>query len=599
MRVRWSRWLLGVMVLSVLWSGGALAAERRAMGLIVKLKEAQAPSVVRLRALAIPSDAPAKLAQRLSAAAQRSRVSYLMKRPTAFGAMVMHNRRPVPLLQAQAEAARMRQDPDVEWVIVNELEQPMAITTNDPYYPRQEWMSDSASGAIPNIPAAFDRLAGRTLTPVVVAVLDTGILPHPDLEGRVYRRGSATPGGYDFVSEVEFANDGSGQDDDASDPGDFILQSTIDANPALYDGCEAQASSWHGTSIAAQLAAIQGNGMGMVGMLAPLSGVPVLPVRVAGTCGAAVSDIVEGMLWSAGIGYAGSPTANPHPARVLSLSFGGDAGCSCANKANLNGADGAECLYQNVVDALTQKGALLVAAAGNGDGTIGDSQASRPASCPGVLAVTALVRSGAKASYASFTPIDSSHFAVATMGGSSTQTLVNPDGIFTVVNQGANGPQSYAAPYPDPLADYDYRAGTSFATPIAAGTVALMWAANPNLTVAQILSGLSTSGVRPHVTTGPAVCTSINRGNCRCTSATCGSGILDVDKAVQWAVGATATTTYVAPTVSASFFTPERVAPSRGSSGGGGGALDPLSLGVLGALATAARLVPRLRRRLH
>ena len=49
--------------------------------------------------------------------------------------------------------------------------------------------------------------------PVVVAVLDTGITAHPDLLGRVLP-------GYDFVSDVDYANDGDGRDADPSDPGD-------------------------------------------------------------------------------------------------------------------------------------------------------------------------------------------------------------------------------------------------------------------------------------------------------------------------------------------------------------------------------------------
>ncbi len=576
----------------------AQAAERMAMGLIVKLKDSKPQPLARLQALAVPTDGQAKLQQRLSAAAVRTRLSFSQQRPTAFGAMVMHHRQATTLARAQTEAAQLRKDPDVEWVVVNELEQSMSFTTSDPYYSQQEWMRDLAAGGSPNIPAAFNRLEGRLLSPVIVAVLDTGVLPHPDLEGRVYRQGSANPGGYDFVSSVEFSNDGDAQDNDATDPGDYLTQSTIDQNPSLYvnhcsiDGHTAPKphdSSWHGTEVAGILA--PGNdGVGMVGILAPLNNVPVMPIRVAGACGAAVSDIIEGMFWAAGISYHGSPTANPHPAKVLSLSFGGAGGCGCQSKSNLKGEDSVQCLYQNAVDALTQKGALLVAAAGNGNedviNPLGYALSARPAACPGVLAVTALRADGAKAKYANLTTSDTTHFSVATLGGDA-----GDGGIFTLDNAGVTDAEAYGS---GTTLWRDYRVvdGTSFSTPIAAGTVALMWAANPGLSVADILRGLKTAGFRSHVATGLPACSATNLGNCTCTSSTCGPGVLDVYKAVDWALSATPTSSAVIG--SGDFFVPVRgISNSSAKSSGGGGAMD--GIGMLLLLLAAVLVMWRQR----
>jgi serine protease len=552
--------------------GAASAAERLAMGLIVKLKSAQPTSVVQLRATLKPQELPSTTRLRLSAATQRRGVSFLVQRPTAFGAQVIHSRYPTTLAAAEAQARALRQDPDVEWVVVNEIAWPHAIASNDPHYTLglQTWMEDAATGALPNVPAAFSRLAslGRALDPVVVAVLDTGVVRHPDFAGRVL-----FDEGYDFISEVDFANDGNGQDADATDPGDYLTAETIRSNRVLYEGCSAQNSSWHGTSTAGVLAQAMNNGIGGIGMLALLPNTPVLPVRVSGACGAAVNDIIEGMLWAAGIEYNGSPSTNPHPARVLSLSFGGEGGCACVNKSNLSGTDGGSCLYQNVIDALTSKGAVLVASAGNGDNSVGGSLATRPASCPGALAVTALNVNGAKAQYANLV----SSSGIATMGG---DPAFGDSGIYTTSNFGSTGPSPSAG---SPGDDYVTEAGTSFSAPIAAGAIALMWSANPGLTVQQVLDGLRTHGVRAHVNTGQSTCSASNTGSCTCTTAACGAGVLDVDKAVAWAASQPYGS-YVAPRVVASFFTPDLSAPAK-SSGGGGGAINVVELLALALLA--------------
>ena len=91
----------------------------------------------------------------------------------------------------------------------------------------------------------------------------------------------------------------------------------------------------------------------------PADKAKVLPVRIGGTCGALVSDIIEGMLWSAGVDYQGSPARNPNPARVINLSFGGQGSC--------DSSDSRDVLYRQTIATLRTKGALVVASAGNGD----------------------------------------------------------------------------------------------------------------------------------------------------------------------------------------------------------------------------------------
>jgi serine protease len=523
------------------------------LGLIVKTKPA-----------AGILEAPQAALNRVALIAQRRGVGYHQVRQTALGAHVLSAGRALSREEARAQAQRLLADPDVEYVAANTLERRQA-TPNDPAYePLQWWLQGpNASAASPNFPAAWDIHTGNSS--VVVAVLDSGIRRfHPE-----FTVGSSRLlNGYDFVSEVEYANDGDGLDSDATDPGDWVSQEDKALHPSIYGGCEVAESTWHGTVIAGQLVASTNDNHGIAGMT--WSG-RLLPVRVAGKCGAAVSDIVEGMLWAAGIPYTGSPAANPNPARIVNLSFGGSRPCDVNSGDEL--VAGTARLYTDAIEALRVKGAVLVAAAGNdGDAVV------RPASCAGALAVTALDRDGAKADYANF----GSEVDVATIGGATSPA---GNGIYSTTNTGTRGPVDEG---------YGFYAGTSFATPIVSGTVALMLAVNPDLSVDQIISGIRAT-TRPHVQIGGlGSCSAIDSGYCSCTTGTCGAGVLDAPEAVAWALATEGT--FIPPTSNPSLdFIPDRLqAGGSGSSGDGGGAAGPFWL--LGLLAAAAALSVRRRR---
>src|SRR5690606_21106862 len=116
--------------------------ERMALGLIVKLKEpGPAPtfSARAHRAGQRVSRASSMSLQRerdvLATVTQRHRVSYLVQRRTAFAANLIHAGHPVRLSEAREQARRLRADPQVEWVVVNEIEKPAALTPpNDTHH---------------------------------------------------------------------------------------------------------------------------------------------------------------------------------------------------------------------------------------------------------------------------------------------------------------------------------------------------------------------------------------------------------------------------------------------------------------------------------
>ncbi len=386
----------------------------------------------------------------------------------------------------EASIRRLRLHPEVLHVEADERQRIQATTPNDTNFALQTHLgtpSSYASGL--NMPQAWSRSTG---TAVVVAVLDTGIRPnHPDLIGKLLP-------GYDFVGEVDYANDGNGRDSDPTDPGDWV--SLADQRSALFSSCDVAASSWHGTFIAGQIAAATNNNAGIAGVN---WNAKILPVRVSGKCGALLSDILDAMRWAAGLSVAGVPN-NPNPARIINLSFGGSQPCSA--------------VYQDVVDEVTNAGALVVVAAGNTFGVGDTMQLKRPADCQRVLAVGAVQQNGAKTSYS---------YVGANMG------LMAPGGnqgaaLYSTLNTGTTSPT---------VDSYGTKLGTSFSAPLAAGVASLMLAVNPALTPDLLVTRLKASA-RPHIFNASLPsCASAVSSACNCSTALCGAGLLDADSALQ------------------------------------------------------------------
>ena len=420
----------------------------------------------------------------------------------AGNAQLLRFERPLRGQALQDAVRRVRLHPDVAWVEPNVLLKRLETTPNDSDFTKQWHLQtpDAVRVSAINMPPAWALTTGSAA--VTVAVLDTGILQHPDLAGRTWP-------GYDFVSEVEFAGDGSGRDADPTDPGDWVTRT---GNPApvqqLVDAglCDVSDSSWHGTFIAGQLAAASNNSLGVAGINWANK---VLPVRVSGQCGAFLSDVLDGMRWAAGLPVAGVP-ANPNPARVINLSFGGDV--PCASNA----------LYQSAIDDVTARGTLVVVAGGNLS-----SQLLRPADCQRVLSVGAARQDGLKTDYSSYGP----KLGLMAPGGSVNERIE----LYSTINSGL----TTAVPAENA---YGYLQGTSFSAPLAAGVASLMLSLNPALSPAQLVDRMR-AGVRPWSSIARVpiypLCSSlrVTQSVCNCTPDTCGPGLLDADVAVRLALG--------------------------------------------------------------
>lgn len=270
---------------------------------------------------------------------------------------------------------------------------------------------------------------------VTVAVLDSGITAHPDLDANVLP-------GYDFIAESAFSNDGNGRDSDPTDAGNW----TVDDQ--CFTGSKATPSDWHGTHVAGTIAAIANNNEGIAGV-APEA--KIVPVRVLGACGGFDSDITDGIIWAAGGSVRGVP-ANQHPAQVINMSIGSEGTCTTP--------------YRQAIAQANKRGSIVVVAAGNNNF---DASKSSPGNCEDVITVGATDKNGKRSYFSNY----GSRVDVSAPGGDRRYW---GGGILSTLNAGKTAPGK---------ADYAEYQGTSMAAPHVAGIVALMKAADPKLTYAQ------------------------------------------------------------------------------------------------------------------
>jgi serine protease len=329
---------------------------------------------------------------------------------------------------------------------------------------------------------------------IVVAVLDTGITAHPDLDANIVT-------GYDFISDPTNARDGNGRDANPTDPGDYTNSGTP--------------SSWHGTHVSGIIAA-ESNEIGITG-IAP--NVKISPVRVLGVNGGTESDIAAGINWAIGVKISGI-ALNPNPAKVVNLSIGSSSFSTCYSNSPT----------QLAIDESKKRNVTLVTAAGNDNQYATNSY---PGNCFGNITIGATGITGDRSYYSNYSGYSRTQglyigVDISAPGGDDRVGSGKPAGgqIWSTLNDGKTtvGRATYGA-----------EEGTSMASPVAAGVVALMYSVRPSLTYTQVWEILS-STTRPFNAnsdcTSQIMDTPLNDGSTVSTGL-CGVGIIDAQAALQ------------------------------------------------------------------
>ena len=383
---------------------------------------------------------PTALASSLKAAAAavpaaQGRALGLQKlRQLAIGPTVVKADRPLDRAEAELLMRRLAADPSVEYVEVDQLMQ-ATLVPNDTRFSEQ-WGFGTSNASI-NVRPAWDKATG---TGVVVAVIDTGITNHPDLNANILP-------GYDFISDAAMARDGGGRDNNPNDEGDWYAANECGS------GIPASNSSWHGTHVAGTIAAVTNNSTGVAGTA---FNAKVVPVRVLGKCGGYTSDIADAIVWASGGTVSGVP-ANANPAEVINMSLGGGGSCSTT--------------YQTAINGAVSRGTTVVVAAGNSNTNVSSSV---PANCANVIAVAATTSAGARASFSNY--------------GTGIDISAPGQAILSTLNSGTTVPGS---------ASYASYNGTSMAAPHVAGVVALVQSVAPTALSPASIESLLKSTARP------------------------------------------------------------------------------------------------------
>ncbi|MBB3842609.1 S8 family peptidase [Xanthomonas arboricola] len=338
-------------------------------------------------------------------------------RRLALGPELVKADRALDRAEAETLMRQLASDPNVQSVEVDQILH-ATLTPNDTRLSEQ-WAFGTTNAGL-NIRPAWDKATGAN---VVVAVIDTGITTHADLNANILP-------GYDFISDATTARDGNGRDSNPADEGDWYAANECGT------GIPAANSSWHGTHVAGTVAAVTNNTTGVAGTA---YNAKVVPVRVLGKCGGSLSDIADAIIWASGGSVSGIP-ANANPAEVINMSLGGGGTCSTT--------------MQNAISGAVSRGTTVVVAAGNDSANV---SGSLPANCANVIAVAATTSAGAKASYSNF--------------GTGIDVSAPGSAILSTLNSGTTTPGS---------ASYASYNGTSMAAPHVAGVVALVQSVAPS-----------------------------------------------------------------------------------------------------------------------
>jgi subtilisin family serine protease len=275
-----------------------------------------------------------------------------------------------------------------------------------------------------------------TLAPVRVAVVDSGLdLGHPEFAGRV-------------------------------------------ALARSFVGGDANDRQGHGTFVAGIIAANADNNEGIAGIALSAQLLIAKVVRPDGTISPQTE--AKAIRWAA-----------DHGARVINLSLGG-------LRSRIQSEDTYSSVEQDAIEYAYAKGAVLVAAVGNGDQAPKTpwDLASYPAALPHVIGVSALAQDG---SVPAFSNRDAFFNDVAAPGVSIVSTL--PRSVTAARPSCADQGYSICGP-----AEFRSADGTSYAAAEVSAAAALVIASRPTLTPSQVAALLERSAADANPSTGCRRC---------------------------------------------------------------------------------------------
>ena len=417
----------------------------------------------------------------------------------ADDAVLVEISEPVDVDTATRIADDLEADPEVSWAEPDQffftsneadasvhgpgLAQPVTLPADSDYASSQWNLWDTYGVSVGDGNQAMtDAWAGATGDGVNVAVIDTGITAHPDLDSQLVA-------GYDFVSNPEkLAAVRQANAPPVAFDGDYIDEATYGAlgrdnnpaDPGDWRGVTpTRDSSWHGTQMAGIIAAAN-NADGITGV-APNA--KVQPIRALSWRGGLLSDIAAGITWASGGTIDGVP-ANENPSTVINMSFAVETICPVA--------------LQDAIDGARDRGAILVAAAGNASD---DAAKFAPGNCNGVITVAASNRDGQRADYSNYGPaVD-----ISAPGGDSSSPIA------TTSNTGTQGPDQAGT-------GSDF--GTSAAAAHVSAAAAILTSRNASLTPDQAYEQLT--GNEFTKAFANETCDAVN------PDYTCGTGILSL-----------------------------------------------------------------------
>ena len=275
------------------------------------------------------------------------------------------------------------------------------------------------------------------------------------------------------------------------------FRNRIVASRSFVGGSALTDEEGHGTFVAGEIAAAL-NGEGIAGIAFPAQ--LVIAKIARGDEAISVADEAAAIRWAADRG-----------AQVINLSIGGLRDPLNRRRDTFSQAEA------NAVEYAYRRGAVLVAAIGNGDDAPSEpwTYGSYPAALPHVIGVSALSPSG---NVPSFSNRDLIYNDLSAPGMEILSTL--PRAI--TAQRPACADQGYSDCGPD---EFRHASGTSFAAPQVSAAAAVLFALRPTLTPDQVINVIERSSTDVNASNGCRQCALLR-------DPLSGWGRLDIAKAV-------------------------------------------------------------------